>query len=127
MQIRLMLQGRRRKREMLCSKLANMQGPPRDMRRYDNAAASSFPFLLVWNLNKSFLIFFLSVYTFLLKQAAKFIEYDSSFSEEEKQLSKVLKVTCNLNNAACKLKLKDYKEAEKLCSKVYFSVSCYSI
>ncbi|RWR74635.1 peptidyl-prolyl isomerase-like protein [Cinnamomum micranthum f. kanehirae] len=52
------------------------------------------------------------------EKAAKFIEYDSSFSEEEKQLSKVLKVTCNLNNAACKLKLKDYKEAEKLCSKV---------
>eukprot|EP00268_Persea_americana_P026861 TRINITY_DN263_c0_g2_i1.p1 TRINITY_DN263_c0_g2~~TRINITY_DN263_c0_g2_i1.p1 ORF type:complete len:577 (+),score=198.04 TRINITY_DN263_c0_g2_i1:428-2158(+) len=51
-------------------------------------------------------------------KAAKFIEYDSSFSEEEKQQSKVLKVTCNLNNAACKLKLKDYKEAEKLCSKV---------
>ncbi|XP_022722976.1 70 kDa peptidyl-prolyl isomerase-like [Durio zibethinus] len=27
-------------------------------------------------------------------------------------------VTCNLNNAACKLKLKDYKQAEQLCSKV---------
>lgn len=88
---------------------------------------ASFPFLLIWNLDKSFLIFFLSVHAFLLNQAAKFIEYDSSFSEEEKQLSKVLKVTCNLNNAACKLKLKDYKEAEKLCSKVYFAVSCYSI
>ncbi|RWR98165.1 peptidyl-prolyl isomerase-like protein [Cinnamomum micranthum f. kanehirae] len=50
--------------------------------------------------------------------AAKFIEYDSSFSEEEKKQSKVLKATCNLNNAACKLKLKDYKEAVKLCSKV---------
>ncbi|KAL9669303.1 hypothetical protein QQ045_006847 [Rhodiola kirilowii] len=29
-----------------------------------------------------------------------------------------LKVSCNLNNAACKLKLKEYKEAEKLCTKV---------
>ncbi|KAA8548336.1 hypothetical protein F0562_000020 [Nyssa sinensis] len=52
------------------------------------------------------------------EKAVKFIEYDSSFSEEEKQQTKVLKVTCNLNNAACKLKLKDYKQAEKLCTKV---------
>ncbi|MQL90773.1 hypothetical protein Taro_023376 [Colocasia esculenta] len=52
------------------------------------------------------------------EKAAKFIEYDSSFSDEEKKQSKVLKVTCNLNNAACKLKLKDYKEAVKLCTKV---------
>ena len=51
-------------------------------------------------------------------QAAKFIEYDSSFGEEEKKQAKALKVTCNLNNAACKLKLKDYKEAQKLCTKV---------
>ncbi|KAE9603026.1 hypothetical protein Lal_00012788 [Lupinus albus] len=52
------------------------------------------------------------------EKAIKFIEYDSSFSDEEKQKSKVLKITCNLNNAACKLKLKNYKEAEKLCTKV---------
>ncbi|KAK4440512.1 Peptidyl-prolyl cis-trans isomerase FKBP65 [Sesamum alatum] len=52
------------------------------------------------------------------EKAAKYIEYDTSFSEEEKKRSKALKVTCNLNNAACKLKLKDYKEAEKLCTKV---------
>ncbi|KAK4492181.1 hypothetical protein RD792_002979 [Penstemon davidsonii] len=51
-------------------------------------------------------------------QAAKYIEYDTSFSEDEKKQSKALKVTCNLNNAACKLKLKDYKQAEKLCTKV---------
>ncbi|GMY32134.1 peptidyl-prolyl cis-trans isomerase FKBP62-like [Fagus crenata] len=50
--------------------------------------------------------------------AVRFIEYDSSFSDEEKQQTKVLKITCNLNNAACKLKLKDYKQAEKLCTKV---------
>ncbi|WRX11016.1 FKBP-type peptidyl-prolyl cis-trans isomerase domain - like 5 [Theobroma cacao] len=49
--------------------------------------------------------------------AFKCIEYDSSFSEEEKKQAKVLKVACNLNNAACKLKLKDYKQAEKLCTK----------
>ncbi|CAL9193566.1 70 kDa peptidyl-prolyl isomerase-like [Musa acuminata AAA Group] len=52
------------------------------------------------------------------EKAAKYIEFDSSFSDEEKKQSKVLKVTCNLNNAACKLKLKDYKQAEKLCTKV---------
>ncbi|KAL2506376.1 Peptidyl-prolyl cis-trans isomerase FKBP62 [Abeliophyllum distichum] len=51
-------------------------------------------------------------------KAVKLIEYDSSFSEDEKQQAKVLKVACNLNNAACKLKLKDYKEAVKLCTKV---------
>lgn len=51
-------------------------------------------------------------------QAVKFIEYDSSFSEEEKKQAKTLKVACNLNNAACKLKLKLCNEAEKLCTKV---------
>ncbi|XP_057795094.1 peptidyl-prolyl cis-trans isomerase FKBP62-like [Salvia miltiorrhiza] len=51
-------------------------------------------------------------------KAVGFIEYDSSFSEEEKEQAKVLKVSCNLNDAACKLKLKKYKEAEKLCTKV---------
>ncbi|KAI8013268.1 Peptidyl-prolyl cis-trans isomerase FKBP62 [Camellia lanceoleosa] len=52
------------------------------------------------------------------EKAAKHIEYDSSYSEEEKKQAKVLKVTCNLNNAACQLKLKEYKQAEKLCTKV---------
>ncbi|KAJ3688541.1 hypothetical protein LUZ61_017705 [Rhynchospora tenuis] len=52
------------------------------------------------------------------EKAAKFIEFDSSFSDEEKKESKLLKISCNLNNAACKLKLKDYKEAGKLCTKV---------
>ncbi|XP_027343267.1 70 kDa peptidyl-prolyl isomerase-like [Abrus precatorius] len=52
------------------------------------------------------------------EKAIKFIEYDSSFNDEEKQQTKALKITCNLNNAACKLKLKDYKQAEKLCTKV---------
>ncbi|CAN4090806.1 unnamed protein product [Withania somnifera] len=52
------------------------------------------------------------------EQAVKFVEYDSSFSDDEKQQAKLLKVSCNLNDAACKLKLKEYKEAVKLCSKV---------
>ncbi|KAA8521787.1 hypothetical protein F0562_012460 [Nyssa sinensis] len=49
--------------------------------------------------------------------ATKYIEYDTSFGEEEKTQAKALKVTCNLNDAAWKLKLKDYKQAEKLCTK----------
>jgi FK506-binding protein 4/5 len=52
------------------------------------------------------------------EKAAKYVEYDSSFSEDEKKQSKQLKISCNLNNAACKLKLKDFKQAEKLCTKV---------
>lgn len=52
------------------------------------------------------------------EKAVKYVEYDSAFSEEEKKQAKALKVACNLNNAACKLKLKDYKEAERLCTKV---------
>ncbi|GKV18045.1 hypothetical protein SLEP1_g28474 [Rubroshorea leprosula] len=52
------------------------------------------------------------------EKAVNFIDYDSTFSDEEKQQAKLLKVTCNLNNAACKLKLKDYKQAEELCTKV---------
>ncbi|KAL5654239.1 hypothetical protein ACJX0J_033558, partial [Zea mays] len=51
------------------------------------------------------------------KRYEKYIEYDSSFSEDEKKQSKQPKFSCNLNNAACKLKLKDYKEAAKLCTK----------
>jgi len=52
------------------------------------------------------------------EKAIKFIDYESSFSDEEKKQAKALKITCNLNNAACKLKVKDYKQAEKLCTKV---------
>ncbi|CAG7872428.1 unnamed protein product [Brassica rapa] len=52
------------------------------------------------------------------ERGVKFIEYDSSFDEEDKKKAKALKIACNLNNAACKLKLKDYKEAAKLSTKV---------
>lgn len=51
-------------------------------------------------------------------QGVKYIEYDSAFDEEDKKKAKALKIACNLNDAACKLKLKDYKEAAKLCTKV---------
>lgn len=52
------------------------------------------------------------------EKAIKYIEYDSSFSDEQKKQAKTVKVSCYLNNAACKLKLKDFKEAAKLCTKV---------
>ncbi|CAM6018916.1 unnamed protein product [Sphagnum balticum] len=52
------------------------------------------------------------------EKAFKFVEYDSGFDDAQKKQGKSLKVTCNLNNAACKLKLKDYKEAIKLTTKV---------
>uniref|UniRef100_A0A1J3IJK5 peptidylprolyl isomerase n=1 Tax=Noccaea caerulescens TaxID=107243 RepID=A0A1J3IJK5_NOCCA len=52
------------------------------------------------------------------ERGVKYVEYDSTFDEEEKKKAKALKVACNLNNAACKLKLKDYKEAGKLSTKV---------
>ncbi|KAJ0510860.1 putative peptidylprolyl isomerase [Helianthus annuus] len=52
------------------------------------------------------------------EKALSFIEYDSAFSDDEKQQAKLLKISCNLNNAACKLKLRDYKQAVKLCTKV---------
>ncbi|KAK9130939.1 hypothetical protein Sjap_011426 [Stephania japonica] len=50
--------------------------------------------------------------------AVKYVEFESTFDEEQKNLGKFYKVSCNLNNAACKLKIKDYKEAANLCSKV---------
>lgn len=52
------------------------------------------------------------------EKALSFVEYDSSFTEEEKQLSKPLQISCKLNNAACKLRLNDYKEAKELCTEV---------
>uniref|UniRef100_A0A804QM12 Uncharacterized protein n=1 Tax=Zea mays TaxID=4577 RepID=A0A804QM12_MAIZE len=63
-------------------------------------------------------LFKLDKYARASKRYEKYIEYDSSFSEDEKKQSKQPKFSCNLNNAACKLKLKDYKEAAKLCTKV---------
>lgn len=51
-------------------------------------------------------------------KACKLIDYDSQFGDEEKKQSKALQLACNLNNAACKLKLKDFNEAIKLTFKV---------
>ncbi|XP_071721517.1 peptidyl-prolyl cis-trans isomerase FKBP62-like [Rutidosis leptorrhynchoides] len=56
------------------------------------------------------------------ENAAKFIEDDNDFSEEERNQTRALKVACYLNDAACKLKLSelndDYLKVPKLCSKV---------
>ncbi|PWA86247.1 rotamase FKBP 1 [Artemisia annua] len=52
------------------------------------------------------------------EKAAKYIEYDTNFDEADKKQARALIASCSLNDAACKLKLKDYKQAVKLCTKV---------
>ncbi|CAI9761199.1 unnamed protein product [Fraxinus pennsylvanica] len=53
-----------------------------------------------------------------VKEASEYIEYNHSFSDEEKLQANSLRISCYLNNAACKLKLGDYLEASRLCTKV---------
>ncbi|KAK4378108.1 hypothetical protein RND71_004404 [Anisodus tanguticus] len=50
--------------------------------------------------------------------ALKFIQFDHSFNEDEKYRANTLRLSCYLNNAACKLKMGEHQEASKLCSKV---------
>lgn len=50
-------------------------------------------------------------------KALKLIEFDTSFKDEEKKASKALKVSCQLNEAACQLKLNDFPLAARLASK----------
>nr|GMD41860.1 70 kDa peptidyl-prolyl isomerase-like isoform X1 [Ipomoea batatas] len=50
-------------------------------------------------------------------KASKYIEFDHSFTADEKRQANVLKLSCSLNNAACKLKLEDFLEASRFCSK----------
>ncbi|RWR73384.1 peptidyl-prolyl cis-trans isomerase FKBP65-like protein [Cinnamomum micranthum f. kanehirae] len=52
------------------------------------------------------------------EMAAKYVEFDNIFTTEQKRLGRFFKVTCNLNNAVCRLKLKEFREAAKLCSEV---------
>ncbi|XP_034692937.1 70 kDa peptidyl-prolyl isomerase-like [Vitis riparia] len=52
------------------------------------------------------------------EKAEKYIEFDHSFTDEEKVQANALRISCNLNNAACKLKLGEYLEASKQCTKV---------
>jgi FK506-binding protein 4/5 len=44
-------------------------------------------------------------------QAAKSRELNHSFTDEEMWLAKSSRLSCNLNDAACKLKLGEYLEA----------------
>lgn len=97
------------------SNLGNMLELQRDMKR--SALLNTLLFILVPQL-----LNMASPADSFNLQASKFIDYDSNFSEEEQKQSKALKAACNLNNAACKLKLKDYKEAVKLCTKVQHSI-----
>ncbi|KAL3841138.1 hypothetical protein ACJIZ3_025729 [Penstemon smallii] len=51
-------------------------------------------------------------------EASKIVEYKHSFNDEEKIQANYLQSSCYLNNAACKLKMGEYPEASRLCSKV---------
>lgn len=52
------------------------------------------------------------------EKAVKYIEFDHTFSDDEKCHANTLRLSCNLNNAACQLKLEEYTEAARLCTKV---------
>ena len=54
----------------------------------------------------------------------KLIEFDTSFKDEDTKASKQLKVTCQLNEAACELKLKNYPAAARLTTKVGIVKGC---
>ena len=98
-------------------KLASMPGLLRDMKRSKiSALGFKEPFAPFLHYAKNGI-----KDCFALSQALSFIEFDSSFSEEEKQLSKPLKISCKLNNAACKLRLNYYKEAKELCTEVLYT------
>ncbi|WCJ35596.1 Peptidyl-prolyl cis-trans isomerase FKBP65 [Euphorbia peplus] len=51
-------------------------------------------------------------------KAADCVVEEGSFGDDEQKLVKSLSVSCWLNGAACSLKLNDFQEAIKLCSKV---------
>ncbi|XP_059668285.1 70 kDa peptidyl-prolyl isomerase-like [Cornus florida] len=52
------------------------------------------------------------------EKASKYVEFDHSFNEDEKSQANALRLSCNLNNAACKLKLGENLQASRLCTKV---------
>ncbi|GAB4851800.1 hypothetical protein Ancab_031199 [Ancistrocladus abbreviatus] len=51
------------------------------------------------------------------EKAVKYVEFNHSFTDEEKRVASALHLSCELNNAACKLKLGEYLEASRLCTK----------
>merc|ERR1712060_461303 len=52
------------------------------------------------------------------KKIAEMFNYIDNFKEENKARAKDLKKACELNKAACYLKLEDYSEAKKSCTTV---------
>lgn len=54
------------------------------------------------------------------------LKRDLSFGDDEKKLVKELRVSCWLNSAACSLKLENFREAIRLCSKV-LDVESYNV
>ncbi|KAL6995332.1 peptidylprolyl isomerase, partial [Sarracenia purpurea var. burkii] len=59
-------------------------------------------------------------------KAADYISEDTPFGDSDQKLLKALRVSCWLNGAACTLKLNNFLEAIKLCSKV-LEVECYNV
>ncbi|KAJ8641324.1 hypothetical protein MRB53_018018 [Persea americana] len=51
-------------------------------------------------------------------KAAEYVSEDRYYEDDEEKAVKPLRVSCWLNHAACSLKLNDFHEAIKLCSKV---------
>ncbi|RXH72890.1 hypothetical protein DVH24_012574 [Malus domestica] len=51
-------------------------------------------------------------------KAADYVSEDGNFGDDESKLARTLRMLCWLNGAACSLKLNDFQEAIKLCSKV---------
>ncbi|GMY19703.1 70 kDa peptidyl-prolyl isomerase-like [Fagus crenata] len=80
----------------------------RASRKYEKESSSDGQILLIlemhYNLNGAI--------------AATYVEFDHSFSDDEKSVAKALWLSSNLNSAACKLKLGEYLEASILCTKV---------
>ncbi|XP_077233863.1 70 kDa peptidyl-prolyl isomerase-like isoform X2 [Tasmannia lanceolata] len=59
-------------------------------------------------------------------KATDYVNEDGQYEEDDLKLVKFLRVSCWLNNAACNLKLSDFQEAIKLCSKV-LDVESYNV
>ncbi|PON65534.1 Peptidyl-prolyl cis-trans isomerase, FKBP-type [Parasponia andersonii] len=51
-------------------------------------------------------------------KATDYVGEEVSFGDDELKLAKALRLSCWLNGAACSLKLNDFQEAIRLCSKV---------
>ncbi|KAF8007090.1 hypothetical protein BT93_K1173 [Corymbia citriodora subsp. variegata] len=51
------------------------------------------------------------------EKAERYVQFDHCFTDEEKSSANALRLSCYLNNAACKLRLGDYSGATKFCTK----------